>query len=404
MDLKSGYPWWAVKNGLMQAFPPLERDLRCDVLVVGGGITGALAADELARHGHDVAVVEQRDIAWGSSAASTGLLQYEIDTHMVDLAKRYGEDDAVLAYRACAAAIPALQALARELRDAGFGDAQSLYFASRRRDARDLSEEYALRAKHGFDVEWLPPEDLKARYGIEAPAAILSRLGAHLDPYRMAYRLLGRLQRRGGGVFDRTVVRHVRTTSRGIVATTAQGASIRAGHVVFAAGYANQQWLKQDVARNRSSYAFITDPIDPAVLGELGRTMVWESARPYLYMRPTGDHRLLVGGEDDAVDIPARRDARVEKKARTLLKRVSKMFPHLPLQPAFSWAGTFAETEDGLPFFGAHAQHGPRVLFAMAYGGNGITYSMIGAGLLRAAVERKPHPLAKLFSFERVSR
>ena len=404
MDLKSGYPYWAVKNGLMQAFPPLEGDLRCDVLVVGGGITGALAADELARHGHDVAVVEQRDIGWGSSAASTGLLQYEIDTHMVDLAKRYGEVDAVLAYRACAEAIPALRTLARGLRDGGYGPAESLYFASRRRDARDLRAEFELRAKHGFAVEWLERHDLQARYRIDAPAAILSRLGAHLDPYRMAYRLLGRLQRNGGSVFDRTAIAHVQTTSRGVVATTAQGATVRAGHVVFAAGYANQRWLDEDVARNRSSYAFITDPIDPALLGELDRTMVWESARPYLYLRPTGDHRLLVGGEDDAVDIPARRDARVEKKARILLDRVAKMFPHLPLQPAFSWAGTFAETKDGLPFFGAHPKHGPRVLFAMGYGGNGIAYSMAGAGLLRALVERRRHPLAELFSFRRLDR
>ena len=88
MDLKSGYPFWAVKNGLMHAFPPLQADLRCDVAIIGGGITGALIADELAAHGHDVAVVDQRDIGWGSTSASTALLQYEIDTHMVDLAKR----------------------------------------------------------------------------------------------------------------------------------------------------------------------------------------------------------------------------------------------------------------------------------------------------------------------------
>ena len=52
MDLKSGYPFWAIKNGLMHAFPPLQQDLRCEVVVVGGGITAALIADELVQHGH----------------------------------------------------------------------------------------------------------------------------------------------------------------------------------------------------------------------------------------------------------------------------------------------------------------------------------------------------------------
>ena len=110
---------------------------------------------------------------------------------------------------------------------------------------------------------------------------------------------------------------------------------------------------------------------------------------------------LVVGGEDDAIDLPARRDKRVERKARKLAAKVQALFPSLTLQPAFAWAGTFAETGDGLPFFGAHRQWGPRVLFAMAYGGNGITYSMIGAGLLRAAIERRSHPLAGLFGFGR---
>lgn len=130
--------------------------------------------------------------------------------------------------------------------------------------------------------------------------------------------------------------------------------------------------------------------------------MVWESARPYLYMRTTGDGRLLVGGEDDDLDIPARRDRRVDKKTSKLARQVGRMFPHLTLQPAFSWGGTFAETADGLPFFGPHIEYGPRVLFAMAYGGNGITYSMIGAGLLRAGIEGRSHPLAELFSFKRI--
>lgn len=401
MDLKSGYPFWAIRNGLMHAYPPLARALRCDVLVVGGGITGALIADELARHGHDVAVVEQRDIGWGSSAASTALLQYEIDTHMVDLATRCGEDAAVLAYRACADAIGQLQALSAGLRGVDFRRGDSLYYASRNRHRGALRAEYELRRKHGFGVHWLEPGEIGDGYGFQAPAAILSDLAASIDPYRMAHRLLARLQRRGAQVFDRTTITGLRPTSRGVLATTADGMQVRCGHVVLAAGYANAHWLDQRVARNRSSYAFVTDPLPAAMLGPLRRTMLWESARPYLYLRSTADLRLLVGGEDDAIDIPARRDARVERKARRLAAKVQRLFPQLPVTPAFAWAGTFAETRDGLPFFGAHPQWGPRVLFAMAYGGNGITYSMIGAGLLRAAIERRRHRLATLFGFTR---
>lgn len=402
MDLKSGYPFWAVRNGLMQAFPQLDRDLRCDVLVIGGGITGALIADHLGQHGHDVAVVEQRDIGWGSTAASTALLQYEIDTPMQALARRYGLDQALLAYRACAEAIGQLRQLARQVGKVDFQPADSLYYASRTRDLSGLIDEYELRRKHGFAVHWRDAAGVRADYGFNAPGAILSDLAARMDPYRMTYRLLARLQRRGGQVFDRTHITTLEATTRQVQARSSDGMRIRCKHVVMAAGYASQHWLDQRVARNRSSYAFVTDPLPDAALGPLRSTMLWETAHPYLYLRSTADKRLLVGGEDDALDVPARRDARVDAKARTLVEKVGKLFPQLRLTPAFAWAGTFAETKDGLPFFGPHRQWGPRVHFAMAYGGNGITYSMTGAGIVRAAIEKRAHPLQALFSFDRL--
>src|SRR6478609_4840089 len=152
MDLKSGYPFWAVRNGLMQPVPPLHRDLRCDVAVIGGGITGALVADELARHGHAVAVLEQRDLGWGSTAASTALLQYEIDTPLTELAERYGERAALAAYRGCVGAVQRLGAIARRTGDVDFEMQDSLYYASHARDLRKLAAEFALRKAHGFDV------------------------------------------------------------------------------------------------------------------------------------------------------------------------------------------------------------------------------------------------------------
>lgn len=402
MDLKSGYPWWAIRNGLPRAFPRLESDVRCDVAIVGGGITGALIADGFAAHGHEVAVVEERDVGWGSTAASTALLQYEIDTPLVELTRQVGEADALLAYRACVASVEALQSMLAGMRDVGYLASDSLYFASRRRHERRLRDEFEMRRRHGFDVEWLGENDVRERYGFDAPAAILNRPAAGVDPYRFALRLLQRVAKSGGHVFDRTRVAAIEPRSRDVGLRTERGPSIYAKHVVLAAGYATQRWLPEKVAKNRSSYAVISDPLDAGVLDAFESTMAWETARPYLYFRITPDNRLLVGGEDDAIDIPAQRGRRVPKKAAKLLQRMHGMFPGAEIVPAFSWAGTFAETEDGLPFFGPHATLGPRVHYAMAYGGNGITYSALGAGLLRARMERRRHPLARLFSFSRV--
>jgi glycine/D-amino acid oxidase-like deaminating enzyme len=404
MDTKSGYPFWVIKNGLLANYPRLERDVRCDVLVIGGGITGALIADELSRSGHAVVVVEQRDLGWGSTAASTALLQYEIDAHMTELAERFDEPTAALAYSTCVTAVDELCALARNLRDVGFQRADSVYLASSVRDARRLDSEYAMRRRHGIPSRLLDAKHVDARYGVTAPRALFTRTAAVIDPYRFTCRLLERVHRRGAAIFDRTRIERIVAGPRGVQARTDSGAVVRAGHVVLAAGYETQRWLRTRVARNRSTFATISDPIDVELLRPFARTIVWESARPYHYLRTTDDHRVLVGGEDEPTDRPRQREQQVPAKARALQRYLHRLAPHLPFVPAYSWAGTFAETRDGLPFFGSHAQRGPRVLYAMAYGGNGITYSALGAGVLRAQIERRAHPLAELYSFRRSSK
>ncbi len=401
MDLKSGYPFWAIKNGLLTTFPQLTHDHQCDVAVIGGGITGALIANELSEHGHHVVVLERRDIGWGSTAASTALLQYEIDTHLTELAKRYGEENGVLAYQACADAILELETLARELGGVEFERQKSLYFASDEEDVASLKAELALRQKNGFEASWIEQETLVERYGFKAPGGILTELAASVDPYQMAYQLFNKVASRGGEVYDRTQVSEMIQHDDHLALTLTNGATLSCQQVVIAAGYESQAWLPEPVAKNRSSYAFITDPLPLEMLGELKQTLVWESARPYLYLRTTVDGRLLIGGDDDDQDIPGRRDDRVIEKAQGLAKKVEALWPSLTINPTFSWGGTFAETEDGLPYFGPHEAHGKRVHFAMAYGGNGISYSMVGAKLVRALIEGREHPLATLFSFKR---
>lgn len=48
MDLTSPHAFWLLRNGIGDVPPPLLRDRRCDVAVIGAGITDALTAEGLA--------------------------------------------------------------------------------------------------------------------------------------------------------------------------------------------------------------------------------------------------------------------------------------------------------------------------------------------------------------------
>src|SRR5580704_10188779 len=98
MNLTSDLPFWTVRNGLIRVYPALEDDICCEALIVGGGISGALLGQELVKRGIDCVLIDQRDIGYGSTSASTALLQYEIDTPLYELRQQVGAPAAERAY------------------------------------------------------------------------------------------------------------------------------------------------------------------------------------------------------------------------------------------------------------------------------------------------------------------
>ncbi len=127
MDLKSNEPFWLVKNGLLNTYPSLQKDISCDVLIVGGGITGALIAHQCMADGKKCVLIDKREIVNGSSAATTSMLQYEIDIPLYRLKELIGIQGAIASYRACGEAIDKLGRLAKKIRSkAGFRSKQSL--------------------------------------------------------------------------------------------------------------------------------------------------------------------------------------------------------------------------------------------------------------------------------------
>lgn len=400
MDLISDHPFWPLNSGLIRSYPSLKSDLNCEVLVLGAGITGALCAYHLVKAGMDVAVLDKRDVASGSTSASTAMLQYEIDTPLTELIAKMGKIDAERAYRVCLESIGKIGSLCDEIGDpCGFTWKSSVYLASREKDVPGLQAEYSARRAAGIELDFLTRTDIESRFSFSRPAALLSKVAAEVDVYRLAHRLLQRSQSMGGRIFDRTAMESYQISAEGVTVTTGNGFRVHAKWIVFATGYEVVEILKRNIVTLKSSFAFVSEPIE-TFLGWWEKCLLWETARPYFYMRTTVDGRAIVGGEDANYRNPLRRDAAVGKKAAKLEKRFREMFPNIEFEPAYAWAGTFGETEDGLAYIGSVPEL-PRCFFTLGFGGNGITYSVVAAEIVRDAIQGKKHPDAQLFRFDR---
>src|SRR5947209_11342757 len=114
-ELRTHDPLWLHERAPRVPYLPLRRDIRADVLIVGGGITGAMLAQTLAADGFDVALVDRRVPAQGATAASTALVLYEIDTPLITLRERIGIADATRAWQRSRLAVDGLRATFRTL-------------------------------------------------------------------------------------------------------------------------------------------------------------------------------------------------------------------------------------------------------------------------------------------------
>ncbi|HWC74045.1 MAG TPA: FAD-dependent oxidoreductase [Gemmatimonadales bacterium] len=398
MRLHSGAPFWLIADGLEEMggaiLPPT-----CDVAIIGAGVTGALVADALTKEGVSVLVLDKRAPACGSTAASTSLVSYEIDVSLADLAKQIGINDAARAYQVSARAVEDIATIAAALPIAsGFARSPSVLLASRRRDSDDLEKEAELRQRHGLDATYWTPERTEAAYGFHSHGALHTQLAGVLDPVRFTRVLLERAVGRGACLLTRTPALDIRQERNGLLVETPRGQT-RAQWVIYAMGYEMPAALRPDMVALHTTYALVTEPT--ADLGPWrGQCIVWETSRPYFYMRPTEDRRVMIGGADTPFKSEALRDRLMPGRTKRLESRLRKWLPAVETQTAFVWAGTFAETPDGLPFIGPMPSC-RQALYALGYGANGITFGAAAARILCDLVRGRPNDDARLFRLDR---
>jgi glycine/D-amino acid oxidase-like deaminating enzyme len=366
-------------------FPTLARELDVDVAVIGGGMTGAAIAWRFANAGIRVAVVEATRIGRGSTAASTALLMQEPDEDLTELTRRYGWRRARRIWQLSLAATRDCIGTLRRLRiPCDLERRDSIYYAPDIKAARRLRDEHRRRAAAGADARWLEPVAVRRIVGFDAAGAIRTRGNAQADPFRACIGLMRAAAAAGAGIYEGSPVHRIVPSRHDIVVHTPRG-SIRADRVVIATGYATP-YFRPLHARFRmlNTYVVATRPLTSSERRRVGpgAVMLWDTGRPYHYARWTADGRLMLGGRDRSVVPERQRHAALDAGTRGVQADFSRLYPALTDIPIdCRWEGLFATTPDGLPYIGPHHRYG-RQLFALGFGGNGMTFGFLASRLL----------------------
>jgi len=400
MDLRSHYPYWLFKNGIIRDYPSLNDDASTEVVIMGAGITGALMAWHLSKEGIPLIVVDKRHVGMGSTAASTSLLQYEIDTPLWQLQQLVGEVNAGKSYLLCRESIYELGEIAHQLEtDVGFALRSSFQFASQPSHVKNLVKECSARLAIGIELDYLEERDVRKLFQFSKPGGLLSRDGGQVDAYKMTHALLEQVERAGNRVFDHTPVTAIKHLKRGVEIEVKDKHVIKARKLIICCGYESQKYVPKKIEELASTFAIISEPF-PQQDFWYGNSLIWETSSPYLYLKVSAEHRILIGGKDVPFYNPDKRDSMISAKAKQLQRSFCKLFPWLDFKTDFQWAGTFSSTKDGLPYIGSIPER-PHTFFALGFGGNGITFSQIAARIIADEINGRRNMNRDLFSFNR---
>ncbi len=398
-DLRTGRSIWMSRP--LPAIPhaPLTRDAEADVAIVGAGISGAMVADALTEAGLSVIILDRRGPLKGSTPASTALLQYEIDTPLTELSARIGISRAERIWRRSKLALDALRERTRRLGIAAdAANRDTLYLAGDVLDADALRLECAARRQAGFEVAFLKPGEVAERHGLGPRAAILGFDNLAADPRRLAAGFLKVALGRGARLHAPAEAVGVETAGAMVHVATADGPVVRVRHLVFATGYELPKRVPRKGHRIISTFCIATRPQPRATPRDM--PFVWEASDPYLYLRRGPGGRIICGGEDEDFADEASRDARLPAKVAAIEAKLGKLLPGIEPGAECAWCGSFGASATGTPSIGSVP--GLAGCYAvLGYGGNGITFSMMAAQILRGLIAGRGDPDSDLFSFRR---
>ena len=361
--------WWFTTL-MVQAYkycPPLTKDIKCDVLIVGGGFSGVSAAAEFLKKGLSVVLIDKNIIGGSSSGRSAGMLTPDSELELHQLVRRYGVKAAADIWEAPVRGIErVVQTIQKYDIHSGLLHQDSLFLGLGKGGGHAVEEERECRESVGFTDQRVYDEgQLKGILGAQDYTAGIRYGGTYgINPLATLQGFKNLLIESGMQVYESTEMERL----EGHTAYTHAG-SVTADSIIVAIDKMSSSLSPlAHEAFHAQTFLSVTEPLtdrELRILFPSGEQMqCWDSKLVYSYFRLTGDNRLLLGGGTPVTTYL--RDA--YNNPRVIRKIIEDFRSHFPELAELSfiqfWPGQIDMSRDLLPVI-AKPRELPHVRFIL---------------------------------------
>lgn len=351
----------------MPEFPTLKKDIRTNVLIIGGGLAGVLCAYFLERAGVDYCLLEADRICQGITAKTTAKVTVQQGLIYEKVLDRLGQEKAALFLEANERAVSNYKYLGKML-PCDLKEEDAYLYACKER--RKLESEAEALASLGAKVELV--EETKLPFPVAG--AIRYPKQAQIHPLKFAAGIAKNLH-----IYENSKVREMTE----YFALTEKG-SVTAEKIIIATHF--------PFINTRGSYYVKmfqqrSHVIAVAPAPDLGG--MYLSAEKDGFSFRNYEDFLLIGEK-------GKRTGKKNEYWEPLRILASEYFPSA--KEVYAWANQDCMTLDGMPYIGHYSKNTPDLYVATGFNKWGMTGAMVSAMILSEMVQGKESPYAAIFS------
>lgn len=379
----------------IKQYPYLDKDIKCDILIIGGGIQGAIVNYYLSKE-YSCVLVDKSRLGRNSTCVATALLEFQLDDFACDLKGQLGKDDITKIYQMGLNSLSKINTLIKGLGNrCNYKLKPSLLYSDRLCDISKIKQEFEFRREHGFDCKYIDSET--NTYDFDIKAGIFDKNGgAEFNPYLFEKQLVENVKNQKN-IYENTEIVDLKNGYQEVIATTKFGNKITAKKVIITTGFdytliddETQKLMTMDV-----SYTIVTKPIPN--IQKLKLPLIQDTLKNYHYLRVLSDDRIIFGGEDEAFDKELDAD-KANRKYLSLCKKLKKLLKSYAdqIEIEYSFCGLFASTENNMGIIGESGKKD--IYYFLSCGANGIINTFCGVDVIRDLMSGRNNEFEKYFS------